>query len=69
VSKVKVYDAGTASDTDYMYSTTTGRLAERHFPTVSSAYIKTAYIYNVHIRRGSIYKGSRRNRGFRLPLD
>jgi YD repeat-containing protein len=50
VSKVKVYDAGTASDTDYVYTTTTGRLTERHFPTVSSAYNKTAYSYDSYSR-------------------
>jgi YD repeat-containing protein len=50
VSQVRVFDAGSSADTIYTYSTSTGRLTERHFPTVSSQYVKTAYSYDAYGR-------------------
>jgi len=46
LSKVKIYDNGTAEDTDYTYSTTSGKLTQRDFPTVSSQNIRTSYSYD-----------------------
>ncbi|MCH7472226.1 hypothetical protein IIA79_04670 [bacterium] len=42
----RTYDAGSAEDTDYSYSTTSGKLTQRDFPTVSSNNIRTAYAYD-----------------------
>ena len=46
VSQVKVYDAGSAEDTDYTYSTTSGKLTQRNNPVVSSANVRTTYAYD-----------------------
>ena len=53
VSRVKVYDAGNAADTDYTYNTTSGQLTQRNNPVVSSANIRTSYAYDAAGRLGN----------------
>ena len=42
-SQVDVYIAGSAESTTYSYSTSSGELTQRNFPTVSSENIRTSY--------------------------
>jgi len=46
LSQLRVYDNGSSEDTAYTYSTTSGKLTQRDFPTVSSANVRTAYAYD-----------------------
>ena len=43
---VDVYDAGSSARTSYTYSSTSGKLTQRDFPTVSSQNIRTTYSYD-----------------------
>ena len=56
---VAICTSGTSQTATYAYDTSTGRLSSRAFPTVSSAYVKTAYSYDAYGRLGKGWRARR----------